>query len=71
MAWTLLAHCPLCERRMVTITALSGAKLSLTLETGSDVEVFCFLFEHRWMLSEQDKADLHKVRKELTERVGR
>ena len=57
-----LAHCPECGRRVTVTTVLRGAKLDHALESGGDVEVVCFLQEHRWKLDEQDKAYLRSVR---------
>ena len=57
-----LAHCPECGKRVTAETVLAGTKLDRALENDGDVEVVCFLREHRWKLNEQDKAHLRKLR---------
>jgi hypothetical protein len=57
-----LAHCPECGKRVTVVTVLGGAALDRALENDEDVEAVCFLQEHRWNLSEQDKAHLRSIR---------
>ena len=57
-----LAHCPECGKRVTVTTVLGGAKLDSALRNDEDVEVVCFLQDHRWNLSEQDRANLLKHR---------
>jgi hypothetical protein len=57
-----LAHCPECGKRVTAVTLLGGAALDRALENDGDVEVVCFLQEHRWKLSDEDKAHLRSVR---------
>ena len=55
-----LANCPECRRKVTVVTVLGGENLDRALETDGDVEVVCFLYEHRWKLNRTDKKNLRK-----------
>ena len=57
---SLLALCPECRRKVTVATVLGGENLDRALETDGDVEVVCFLYEHRWKLRRADKENLRK-----------
>ena len=55
---SLLADCPECRRKVTVVTVLGGENLDRALEADGDVEVVCFLYEHRWKLKRADKENL-------------
>ena len=57
-----LAHCPECGKRVTVVSVLGGTKLDRALESDGDVEVVCFLREHRCKLNDQDKTHLRNLR---------
>jgi hypothetical protein len=56
------ASCPECKDTVTTVTTLDGSNLDRALANDGDVEVACFLGDHKWKLNAQDKANLRKLR---------